>query len=200
MKRLFYLLFFTLIIFGCSKDELEYQNDFDKSYNIWLQFNKNNKSYSYTSQTSSWVGITSQTTITVENNQIIKRTFKYFRIGSKTIPESGWTKSLAIEALKEIGYTDETIQSAFGDEIIDKLQWQENKENLGKHGNPNQLMTLEQIYDKTRHKWIIKRPEAKIYFETKNNGLISLVGYTPNGCVDDCFIGIDIIKIEKLED
>ena len=198
MNKVLYFLFFALIILGCSKDELEYQNDFDKSYKTWLQFDKNNKSYSYTYQISSWVGITSHTTITVENNQITKRAFQYFRIASKTIPESGWTKQLAIEALKEIGYTEDEIQSSFGNEVVDKLQWIENKENLGNHANPQQLMTLEQIYTKAKNEWIVKRSNATIYFETKNNGMISIAGYVPEKCIDDCFNGIEIVEIKGL--
>lgn len=128
-----------------------------------------------------------------------KREFKYFRIGSKTIPENGWTKQLAIEALKGISYTEEEIQSFFGAEIIDRLQWIETKENLGTH-NKSELMTLDQVYSKAKNEWIIKRDKSKVYFEAKNNGLISIAGYVPDGCQDDCFEGINIIKIENLED
>lgn len=198
MHRLLYFLFLTVILFGCSKDELEYQNEFDKSYKAWLQYKQNNKSYSYTAKTTSWIGTTTHTTITVENNQVSKRDFKYARIGGKTIPENGWTKQLAIEALKEIGYTENEMSSSFGNEIIDKLQWVENKEDLGKNGNAEQLMTLEQIYDKAKNDWITKRPNSQIYFEAKNNGLISTAGYVPDGCMDDCFVGIKIISIQNI--
>ncbi len=198
MHRLIHFLFLTLILVGCSKDELEYQNEFDKSYKTWLQYKQNNKSYSYTSQTTSWIGITTHTTITVENNQVTKREFKHARIGSKAIPENGWTKQLAIEALKEIGYTESEIPSIFGSEIIDKLQWVENKADLGKNGYAEQLMTLEQIYEKAKNDWITKRPKSQIYFEAKNNGLISTAGYVLDGCMDDCFVGIKIINIQNL--
>ena len=105
---------------------------------------------------------------------------------------------MAIEALKEIGYTENEISSSFGNEIIDKLQWVENKEDLGNNGNAEQLMTLEQIYDKAKNDWITKRPNSQIYFEAKNNGLISTAGYVPDGCMDDCFVGIKIISIQNI--
>ncbi|MCA5004444.1 hypothetical protein [Sphingobacterium bovistauri] len=201
MNKIIYILLIIITFLSCSKDDSEYENEYEKSYKTWQQFSKtNNQTYSYTTQLTSWVGTTIHTKITIENNQITKREFKYFRIGSKTIPESGWTKQLAIEALKEIGIKEDEIQSSYGTEVIDKLQWVENKENLGNHGSENELMTLEQIYNKTKNEWIVKRPKSTIYFETKNNGLISTAGYVPQGCVDDCFRGINIIKIENLED
>lgn len=199
MKKLFYLLFFTISLISCEKDSLEYQNEFDKSYNTWLQFSKaNNNTYSYTYTTSSWTGLSTMTTIYVEKNQVIKREFKIHSLSHDLIiPDGGWTKDIVIKGLKEKGYTEDEIKSSYGETIIDRLQWIETKENLGTHGNKNELMTLEQVYHKAKNDWVLKRDKATVYFEAKNNGLISMAGYVPANCADDCFVGIHIEKIQR---
>jgi len=34
-----------------------------------------------------------------------------------------------------------------------------------------------------------KKKRPKVYFEAKNDGLISSEGYVPDNCQDDCFVG-----------
>jgi len=43
-----------------------------------------------------------------------------------------------------------------------------------------------------------KRKDASVYFEAKNNGMISSCGYVQDGCMDDCFNGINIASIGLL--
>ena len=59
-------------------------------------------------------------------------------------------------------------------------------------------LTFDHIYEKARSEWLIKRENAKTYFEANNNGLISSGGYVEEGCQDDCFIGINIAFVEEL--
>ncbi|MGY5355583.1 hypothetical protein [Wenyingzhuangia sp. IMCC45467] len=57
---------------------------------------------------------------------------------------------------------------------------------------------MDEIYEKAKQDWLIKRKEVLVYFETDNNGLISTCGYVPKNCMDDCFLGITIKSIEAL--
>ena len=57
-------------------------------------------------------------------------------------------------------------------------------------------LTFDQIYEKARTEWLVKRENATTYFEAENNGLISKCGYVDDGCQDDCFIGIQISSIK----
>ncbi len=88
----------------------------------------------------------------------------------------------------------------YGRELEDVLEWSEEEGDLGKSVETpaSSLMTLDEVYDKAKNVWLRKRENAKVIFETKNNGLISSCGYINDGCQDDCFSGIGISSIEAL--
>jgi hypothetical protein len=77
-------------------------------------------------------------------------------------------------------------------------EWIEAGNELNSHQNSGaaDVLTLDQIYDKARTEWLIKRGKATIYFEAKNDGMLSSCGYVPDGCMDDCFVGIHINSIK----
>lgn len=171
MKNKIY--FITLLLIGnifysCDSDDLEYQNEFETSQKIWLNFKEStNNSYKYTILNGSWVGFSWETTITIENGIIIQRDFKY------------------------------TSTEGLSDDIPEnELQWTETENEIGTHENGVEPMTLDEIYNKAQKEWLIERKHATTYFETLNNGMISTCGYVENNCADDCFIGIRIKNIE----
>ncbi|QCX02259.1 hypothetical protein FGM00_02790 [Aggregatimonas sangjinii] len=174
MKGKFYFIALLLIAglsSSCEKDDSEYQNDFEDSRKAWLDFKEStNNSYKYIVVGGSWVGFSWETTLTVSNGKLIGRHFKY------TV-----TEGLAENVTEE------------------ELEWTENEAEIGTHEFVGaDALTLDEIYDKAQREWLKKRENAKIYFETKNNGMISTCGYVENGCADDCFIGVTINSIEKL--
>ncbi|HLS39114.1 MAG TPA: hypothetical protein VK023_12670 [Sphingobacterium bovisgrunnientis] len=196
MNKLLHFLFFTLILIGCGKDKLENQNDFEKSYATFQKFKKETKNtYTYKTTVQSYYdGIVREYTFEIVEGVVTKRSFMFKEIGNNKRPETGWTEESARLAFQATDYTDEAIAN-----LISKLEWVEEKDQLGTMEAPLNIWTLDQIYDKAKEEWLIKRANAQIHFETNNNGLISLAGYVPNGCQDDCFTGIKITKIEKLE-
>lgn len=174
MKQKTYFIAFLLIcslISSCkSDDELNYQNDFKTSRKVWMNFKESsNNSYKYVvSSGSVFTTYGWETTITVSNGIIIQRDFVY---------------------------TGDT-----GNIPQDQLAWTEgeNEINSHEHSSAAAALTLDEIYFKAEYEWLIKRKNANIYFESKNNGLISTCGYFENGCMDDCFVGITIKSIEAL--
>lgn len=149
---------------SCSKD-FEYSSEFDKSYEAYQKYKKENaNSYKYTVTSSSWTGTRSATTITVFNGQVEYRSYE-----AKT-------------------------PLADGKEQTD-TKWSENKDELNSHDEGYEASTLDQVYERAKKDWLIKRKDAKVYFEAKNNGLISSAGYVPDNCQDDCFNGIRISEI-----
>lgn len=160
----------SLLVSCSSDDDLNYQNDFDKSHDAWLNFKEQSgNSYKYTVVGSSWVGFSWETTLTVVDGKITQRRFKY------TAPD-------------DLGTIPE-----------DEVEWIENGAELGRHQyQAADLLTLDAIYAKAKNEWLIKRKDATTYFETDNDGMLSTCGYVINGCMDDCFIGIHIKAIEYL--
>lgn len=170
------LCFFILLIIGalftsCDKsDTINYESDYTRSYNEWLSFKETTgNTYSYMVTGGSVFGPAWQTVITVTDGKITQRYFK--------------------------------ITSITGLENIPKeaLEWTENENELNSHNFGAATLTLDQIYDKALNEWLIKRDNAQAYFETSTNGLISSCGYVENGCMDDCFMGINIAYVKSLK-
>ncbi|MDD4031977.1 MAG: hypothetical protein PHG29_06500 [Prolixibacteraceae bacterium] len=169
--------FFILMIMGsllssCEKIDIDFENEYEKSYKNWIDFKETSgNSYKYMVTGSSWTGISWETVITVSNGIITQRDFKYTSIAGLdgNIPE------------EELEWTE------YGSDI-----------NSHRYTSAYEALTLDVIYSKARQEWLLKRENVQTYFETKNNGLISCCGYVENGCMDDCFIGINIAYIEQL--
>jgi len=171
MKRKLYffaLLFIGILITSCEKSDLDYEQDFEQSYNEWLSFKKiSGDSYRYMVIGGSVFGPGWQTTITVTNGKVTQRHFKYTSVNGFTIPQEA-------------------------------LEWTENEREINSHEFGASALTLDQIYEKARNEWLIKRKNAKTYFEHYNGNLISSCGYVEDGCMDDCFTGINIAYIVSL--
>lgn len=172
MKRYHYLLILLSVgIFfsACKKDKIVSSNDYEKSYQSWLNFKaSSNNSYRYQVNTNSWTGYSTESIITVQNGAIIKRTYIAKAIDPKTHG------------------------------VVVVTEWSEDKASLNTHKEGALTRTLDEIYAEAKNNWLLKRKDAKTSFEAKNNGMISSCGYVENGCQDDCFNGIYISLIEKI--
>lgn len=157
---------------ACHKENFHYEKDFDKSYNTFLRFkNTTGNSYTYTVAGGSWTGYGWQTTLKVVSGIVVERYFKM------TPPPGVPTQIPATE-----------------------LEWTEPSAQVGIHalGAAAEAVTLDEIYNRAKTDWLIKRSAVKTYFEAKNNGMISDCGYVPDNCQDDCFRGITITQIRAL--
>ncbi len=77
--------------------------------------------------------------------------------------------------------------------------WSEDKTTINTHPGETWFLTMDDVYSRAKNEWLNVDPQKNtIYFDAKNSGLISTAGYFPNGCQDDCFIGLHIISITAL--
>lgn len=77
--------------------------------------------------------------------------------------------------------------------------WSETAGDLMSHPEGAEAATLDVIYGRCQEKWLkVDTKTNKTYFENKHNGIISLCGYVPNGCQDDCFEGVRLSAFEWL--
>lgn len=163
----------ALLITGCKKDKFRYSDEFRDSVRVWQGFKAStNNSYRYTVEFSSWVGISTKTTITVRNGKVTGRSY----------------------VLIHLEYVGNQSPPA----IVEKERWEETESTLNTHTSGAATITLDAIYEQAASDWLQKREDATTYFEAKNNGMISSCGYVPDGCADDCFRGIHISSIERL--
>jgi len=164
------LLLIGILLISCEKSNLNYENSFESSYQEWLSFKQTSgNSYHYVVTGGSVFDPGWQTDITVTQGKVTQRHFKF------------------------------TSVTGLGNIPAEALEWTENENEINSHTTSGaDALTLDQVYEKARSEWLIKRKDAKAYFETNNNGLISTCGYVPDGCMDDCFVGINIAAIGSL--
>ena len=166
------MIFLALLFTGCKKEEISYKSDFEKSQTEWEKFKKTSgNSYQYSVERSSWVGMSFQTVITVNDGKVVQRKFKWI------VPKD-WTPEIPA-AQKE--WTES-----------------ENEINTHKDSGAAEAITLDEVYSRAKKDWLKKRDNATTYFKAENNGLISSCGYVENNCADDCFVGINITSINLL--
>lgn len=172
MRKMYYFIFalLTIVIASCNKDTIAYGNNYDKSYRAWLNFkDSSGNSYRYLVAQGSWTGYGAETIVTVKNGKIVQRSFV-----AKIHANNGTNAATILE------------------------QWNEDETQLSTHQNGAALLTLDDLYKEAKQNWLVKRDNADTYFEAKNHGMISSCGYVPNGCMDDCFNGINISFIEAI--
>ena len=166
----------TILLTACTKDPaVNAKKDtntlsYSNSYKAWINYKQSiHNSYSYTAITSSFTGYGTTIKIGVKNGVIISRDFTSYQYQQN----------------------NKTIIK----------QWHEDATTLNSHGEESgELMTMDDIYAKAKNVWLKVDPKANdIYFETKNNGIISSCGYYPLGCQDDCFTGINIDSVTALD-
>ena len=167
--RILLLISLIFILASCKKDELT--SSYDESYKAWTSFKKSSaNSYTYTAFGGSVFGSYAETKITVVNGIITGREFLFGRY------------------------------EANSSNLIVSKTWIETSANLNTHGNEaNEPLTLDQVYTKAKGEWLnVDKKDNDKYLETNNNGIISMAGYVPKGCMDDCFNGIRIKDIKPL--
>lgn len=166
MKKLLSILFLSVLLSSCDEGIVE--TDFDKSLNVWKEFKKSvNNNYAYTVKSESWAGFGDSTIITVRSGVVTARKYTSYVIDSQT------------------GKKNPTGN------------WTETKSDLNSHDSGAKAMTIDEIYEKASSEWLkIDKNDNSIHFETKNQGMISLCGYTNKNCKDDCFVGVVISNIK----
>jgi hypothetical protein len=194
-------LVLILAVFFMSCENIEHKSEYDKSLQKWQSFkNANKNSYRYVASGATWVGISWETEIVVENGEIVERSFRYKNFESILRPANGWDEASA-KLVKE-KLPPHVLQELHDRkiEILDYLEWSERKIELGTHSDTPAaaLWTLDQIYVKAKDEWLVKRDNITTYFEAGNAGMLSSCGYVENNCADDCFTGISIRLIEAL--
>lgn len=180
MKHLPFLLsaiFLLLITTGCKKSDFKYQSDYDKSLKVWENFKQNNNNtYQYTVGGGSWTGIGWKTMLIIKDGVVTSREFSY-------VYPDDWQGTIPSE---------------------EELSWNETGDEVGSHdsdsGPASPVWTLDDVYKKAKEDWLQKRKNTQTIFDTENEGMISQCGYIPDGCKDDCFVGITITSINHFEE
>lgn len=161
------LLCLVTLATSCRKSNMEFKSEYERSYDAWADF-KSKSANKYQ--------------YTVSQGSV-------FNFGANT------TITVVGGKITERKYSSYKIEGA-GQTVITS-EWTEDANAIGSHTAGAAAITMDEVYSKAKNDWLKKRDNAKVYFESKNNGMLSTAGFVPNGCMDDCFEGIHITSIIK---
>lgn len=173
------LVVLTLQNYSCSREIFipnllitgENGYNFFQSQKEWMKLKKRHReSYQFTVYEQSYAGFGSETTIMVMNGEVVSREYQSF-----SMDENDGTK-----------------------EVID--HYYEGKEQLGMHSEGWEPVDLDEMYHDCGSEYLRVDPDSHtLYFDTNEEGVISLCGNVPDLCADDCFNGFTISKFEWLQ-
>jgi hypothetical protein len=178
------LMFFGLVAgFGCrhslDSPQTHLQTGDGKEYlHSYQQWKADklawNDSYQYTIRHISWTENGADTRITVRNGKVASRTYEVWRYE----------------------YRDEEQPP----QKVITQSWTETGPDLNSHPEGAPAITLDVLYEKCGNDWLTAdRSSNTLFFEHGNNGILSVCGYVPKNCADDCFVGVHIANFEWLD-
>ena len=171
-KRLIPTVILAALFFGsCGLEEAfaphlnvkgESGYTFIESRSSWKALKKENgDSYEYTLEILSFTGHGNRTTMSIENGKVIKRNYLTFFLN----PNTG--------------------------EMEEQEVYTETGEEVGSNSEGARPLTIDALYETCASEYLVVDTDKNtVYFDTNSEGVISLCGYVPNGCADDCFQGI----------
>ncbi len=180
MPNGFFYLVIVFICFSCEKnDQLkaltkisgESGISYNESMQKWDELKMvNGNSYRYQTGFQSWAGFGNTTEIEVLAGKVVARSYEEFTIDD----QSG-----------------EVI-------IIDSFS--ENENHLGLHQKGAAPLLIDELYGTCANELlVVDQRKNTLYFETTSNGLMTLCGYVPDDCIDDCFNGIRINTFDWIQ-
>lgn len=174
-KKIWIVALVTLMV-SCEKTVLttftgDGEFTFVESLFHWHNLKKENgNSYLYKTRFVSFSGYRSSTEIRVEDGIVTSRIFESYAQDYNT------RESVLYESYTETG------------------------EELGTNQSGSDILTLDELYKACASQYLIAEPaENSLYFNTQADGVMTLCGYFPKGCQDDCFEGISLESFEWLE-
>ncbi len=173
MKKIYAVLTLLIVfVFTSCEDEKtsvteikgESGISFDQSINRWDELKANNgNSYVYTLKFTSWTGLQSSTTLTVEEGLVAQRAYQKYSI---QYPEQDTT---FIASYVETG------------------------DDLGSNDQGTPLFTIDDLYETCAAEYLqVDETLNTLYFNTDPSGIMNLCGYVPSNCEDDCYVGVTI--------
>ncbi|GAB2770700.1 hypothetical protein [Salinimicrobium soli] len=138
--------------------------NFTESSKLWLKLKARHKdTYQYSILEISVTNLGGETTISVEKGKVLTRSYEQFMISE----EDG----------------SRTVLFSFT----------EDQNSLGSNSEGAPPKTIDELYETCLRDYMSIDPDRNtIYFDTNKQGVISLCGYVPDLCQDDCFVGFEM--------
>ncbi len=163
-----FILFLLLNLMSCEENDNSKLVDWRGSLAKWNELkNKNGNSYVYQTTFVSWSGFGHITKLEIADGVVSSRTYQEFK-------------------------TDGTNGQR---EVTDS--YSETSVELGSHEKGANTLTIDELYNSCAREYlVVDEGNNTLYFESGADGLMTLCGFVPKGCGDDCFSGISINSFE----
>jgi hypothetical protein len=197
MRNVAVPLILVVVLFASCKKEIAHSTTKkqDSTVSVVTDTTKNNYTLpdtvltKYNDSYNAWLDFKQKT----DNSYVFVMRFDYsepqFHTIITTKVQNGMVTSRDFLSITYV--PDPPNQQAKGDTTA---KWHEDGATLGTHPEGGPLMTIDYIYTHAKSDWLNVDPAKNaLYFEAKNQGLISECGHFPFGCADNCFTGIQNI-------
>ena len=114
-RNLALLFYITTLLFISCENKSAFNSEFDKSLDTWKSSKKSNgNSYSYTVSFGSVFGFGSETTILVDNDVVIGRTYEAYQLnGNEKVIVEGWVENENELGSHEVGADTITLDQIY---------------------------------------------------------------------------------------
>lgn len=156
---------------GYYEEEVNHEERYTESLAKWEESKKTyNNSYIYTLDYSSYEGnFGYSTTLVIKKGKIEERRYQSYK------------------------FKDD------GQKVIDKM-WTETKGKVGKNKEGFPAKTMDELYADCGNNYIkVDKSLNQIVFEPDYSGILTMCGYWPNDCEDDCYEGVTISSFSWVE-
>ncbi|MGB7785628.1 MAG: hypothetical protein WBL27_05955 [Salinimicrobium sp.] len=170
--RLIGILFIFIVLSACSLEALrdnlivtgESGYNYTESRKQWLRLrNENKNTYKYSILELFVTNHGNETFITVERGKVTGRDYEAFMISE----EDGSRIMLS--------------------------SYSEREKDIGTHAEGALPVSIDDLYDTCLADYLSIDPDSNtVYFDTDDTGVISLCGFVPDLCQDDCFVGFEL--------
>ncbi|MEG9326589.1 hypothetical protein SAMN04488034_102281 [Salinimicrobium catena] len=145
--------------------------NFVQSQKEWKTLKKRHQdSYRYTVLELSFSGFGSETTVTVIDGKVVSREYEAFQ-------------------MSEDDGSKEVLNSYF-----------EEGEDIGSHSEGWPAYDMDKMYTECGSDYLMVDPETHtLYFDTTEEGVMTLCGNVPDLCGDDCFEGFSMSEFEWMK-
>ena len=87
--------------------------------------------------------------------------------------------------------------SALDQKTAKKQSFVENRSTLNTHKQGSPAVTIDQLYKDCSEKYLtVDEKSNRILFKVDNIGVLTVCGYIPKNCADDCFKGVSVGEIK----
>ncbi|WMI64572.1 hypothetical protein RBH94_10920 [Aestuariibaculum sp. YM273] len=153
--------------------------NFKISLDSWNNLKHSNEnSYSYTVSSRSVFGSGTNTSITVLDGKVTSRVYEAYTLYNEV---SG----------NYLGFENRIVLEAYT----------ESYETLGTHTSGAPALTIDELYNTCLSEYLSVDPDDNhVTFNYDSNNIIENCYYVPDGCMDDCAVGVSLSNFEWLTD